>query len=111
MLVPKPSLAKMAADEKVRLAPPAALTLKLMVKIRPPEPVKPGFKTMPSKLTAPEVLEKPGSETQRLIRLPLLESEITSSLSWGKLMTPETAFRATSALETKTPALKVWPVL
>src|SRR3989344_9623133 len=109
IFVPLPSLAKTEPEEKLRTAAPAAFTLKFIVMAFPAAPIKPGLRTMPSKVTAPAELENDGSCTQRVKTEPIFEIETTSSLSGGKEITPEAAFIAWSALETKIFTEKVLP--
>src|SRR3989344_120791 len=61
IFVPLPSLASAEPEEKVKGALPAALVRKVIVIALPLAPVKPGFKTIPSKLTVPAELEEDGS--------------------------------------------------
>src|SRR3989338_3862705 len=102
IFVPWPSLASAEPEEKLRIAVPAALTLKFAVINFPLVPLNPGLSAMPSKLTVPALLENDGSCTHKLKMEPVFESEVTSNLSWGKVMMPEAAFIAWSALETYT---------
>ena len=94
IFVPLPSLASAEPEEKIRDALPAALVLKVIVMALPLEPVKPGFKTMPSKFTVPAELENDGSCTQRVKIEPVLEREVISNLSAGNEITPDAAFSA-----------------
>ena len=94
IFVPLPSLASTDPEEKVNGADPAAFTLKLIAIIFPDEPVKPGFKAIPSKFTVPAKLENEGSCTHKLIIELLLERETTCNLSAGNEITPEAAFIA-----------------
>ena len=61
MFVPLPSFANIEPEEKIIAVVPAALALKFIVMIFPALPVNPGFRTMPSKLIAPALLENDGS--------------------------------------------------
>ena len=92
MLVPSPSFAKIEPLEKFKAAAPDDLTRKVML-INFPSPENPGFKAMPSNLTLPieSTFEKEGSCTQRLNTEPVLEILAASSLSVGKVITPEAA--------------------
>jgi len=94
IFVPLPSFANAKPEEKVNGALLAALTVKVIVMALPFEPVKPGFKTMPSKFTVPAEFENDGSCTQRVKIEPVLEREVTSSLSLGNEITPDAAFIA-----------------
>ena len=90
--MPYPSFASTEPEEKLRIAVPAAFTLKLTVISFPLAPVNPGLSAMPSKLTVPALLENDGYWTQRVKIEPVLESETTSNLSLGNEITPEAAF-------------------
>src|SRR3989338_5744975 len=94
ILVPWPSLASTEPEEKLRRAVPAAFTLKFIVISFPLAPVNPGLSAMPSKLIVPAELENDGSCTHKPKIDTVFERAVTSSLSCGKVMTPEAAFIA-----------------
>ena len=111
IFVPFPSFAKTDPEEKLIAAVPACLALKFMISTLPTAPVKPGFNTIPSKLTVPAAFEKDGSCTHKLIIEPVLEIEATSNLSLGNKTTPAAAFMALSGLETITLTGKLFPTV
>ena len=57
ILVPKPSLAKTEPERKMTEAEPCALGLKVILKMDPVAPLKPGFGAPPEKRRVPAALE------------------------------------------------------
>lgn len=100
MLVPAPSLARIEPELRITLATPAESARNVIDITLPFVPVKPGFRTIPSKVTEPSVLEKVGSIVQSDMIEFDLETEETARNLVGNDSVPETAFIDWSVLET-----------
>jgi hypothetical protein len=86
--VPRPSLARTAAEENRMVAWPAFFARITAVKMVPPLPFHPGLGTPPSNEMVPWLFENAGSSTQIGKREPFRETEITSTVSLGNCTTP-----------------------
>ena len=110
-LVPKPSLARMAAEEKTKEADPEFLTRKTMLNTLPLDPVKPGVGAPPLKDKVPAAFEKVGSSTQREKIDPDLLKETTSKRPLGKFIVASALLTATLSVSIKTLTVKILPTV
>jgi len=92
--VPRPSLARTAAEEKTKEATPAFSALKTMPKSFPLEPLYPGVGNPPLKLIVPLLFEKDGGWTHKEKADPDWFKETTLKYSVGKFIIPSALFIA-----------------
>src|SRR3989338_8946032 len=107
--VPKPSFARTAAEEKIKEAWPALLTLNTIFTIFPAVPLKPGVGNPPLKVIVPALFEKAGSSTHKEKTDPDLLTETTSKRLAGKFITASELFIAWLWALTKTLVVKIFP--
>ena len=111
MLVPEPSFARTEPESMETFATPADFAVKVMDITLPSVPVKPGFRTIPSNVTDPSLLENVGSIVQSDMMEFDFETEETARNFVGNDIVPDTAFIDWSALETYTLTVNCSPAL
>lgn len=111
IFVPFPSLASAEPETKLTVACPCAFGLKVILKIAPEGPVKPGLGSPPEKVTEPAALEKVGSVVHKVkmdVEYPKL---LTSNLELSKFNWPDAALMDLPAVFTLISIENISPVL